>query len=126
MSLVHSYITTNVVTSVIIHIHEPCQQHGNLSFDKIFPAYIYDTIAWTGIVIGDGQSLLNVQVGCVFVVVVLFCFVFAVLTKLRVALSLCFSQLSPDHSSAHASRSLGSVAKVVFFFFFFFKCGCKT
>ena len=97
MSLVHSYITTNVVTSVIIHIHEECQQHGNLSFDKIFPAYIYDTIAWTGIVIGDGQSLLNVQVGRVFVV--LFCFVFAVSSKPRVALYLCFSQLSPDHST---------------------------
>ena len=110
MSSVHSYITTNVVTSVIIHIHEACQQHGNLSFDKIFPAYIYDTIAWTGIVTGDGQSLLNVQVGCVFVVVVLFCFVFAVSSKPRVELYLCFSQLSPDHSSAHASRSLGSVA----------------
>ena len=53
-----------------IHVHEACQQHGDV-FSIIFPTYIYDTIAWTDIVIDDGNSLLNVQVvcgGCFFAV----------------------------------------------------------
>ena len=39
-----------------IHVNEACQQHNEL-LDEIFPAYImsHDSMAWTDIVIGDGN-----------------------------------------------------------------------
>ena len=49
-----------------IHVHEACQQHSDVF--SIFPTDIYDAIAWTDIVIGDGNSLLNVQVALFFAV----------------------------------------------------------